>query len=122
MTMQCVAHEEKFKIYYHETHRYSVKDFERHISEYIALHPLPSTETGKITEDKETKKMWRPKRDSLETLEKHVLIKSGGLYRNHNSPENKKVQNKATYKDMLAKKPKKKSDEPIVWVLDNNNK
>lgn len=135
ITMQCVADEEKFKSYYHKTHRYSVKHFKKQMNQYIALNPItrrPSyPEAIKFCEDpenKDTKRLRRSKysprneyTNSCEPTENKELIKSAGLYRNRDSPENMRVQNKPIYnKNLQVKKTKKKSDEPLVWVLDTN--
>lgn len=133
--MQCVADEEKFKSYYHKSHRYSVKHFKEQMDQYIALNPIERRssypDAAKFCEDvenKDTKWSRRSKytprneyQNSSEATEKNELIKSAGLYRNRDAPENRRVQNKPIYnKSLLAKKSKKKSDEPLVWVLDAN--
>lgn len=136
ITMQCVADEEKFKSYYHKSHRYSVKQFKDQMEQYLTLNPierrLSHSGTFKISEEiesfKEVKRTRRtkyiPKTDYQnvqETSEKNVLVKSAGLYRNRDSPENRRLTNKANCnKSLPIKKPKKKSDEPLVWVLDTN--
>lgn len=138
--MQCVADEEKFKNYYHKSHRYSVKHFKKQMDQYISLHPLekpvPPVEPVKSAEeaDKDTKRMRRTKRTDYQyppridyqnppdAPENKELIKSAGLYRNHDPPETRKVHIRPNNirNPLVNKKPKKKSDEPLVWVLDNN--
>lgn len=79
-------------------------------------------------DNKDTKRLRRTKynprpdyQNSLEVTEKKELIKSAGLYRNHNSPETRKLQFKSIYsKNLHPKKNKKKSDEPLVWVISND--
>lgn len=136
ITMQCVADEEKFKSYYHKTHRYSVKQFKNQMDQYLALNPierrLSYTDAFKtLAEEVETFKEVRRRKPKYsprteyqnlpDTSEKKVLIKSAGLYRNHDSPENRRLPNRPNCnKTLPVKKPKKKSDEPLVWVLDTN--
>lgn len=131
ITIQCVAEEEKFKIYYHRTHRYSMKLILEQMHHYISVNPIerpfPYKEIIKNSEDVENnyaKKMKRMKRIDHQysprtEYQKNEMIKSAGLYRNHDLSDTKKVQNGPIYNKILpVKKSKKKSDEPLVWVLD----
>lgn len=134
--MQCVADEEKFKSYYHKTHRYSVRQFKEQMEQYLSLNPIErrisNSENVKTIEEieliKDIKRTRKSKyfskidyQNSPEMPENNLLIKSAGLYRNRDSPDNRRLPNKPIYnKSLPVKKPKKKSDEPIVWVLDAN--
>lgn len=135
ITMQCVADEEKFKSYYHKSHRYSIKHFKEQMNQYILSNPierrLSYSESFKFLEEmenKDTKRLRWSKyatrtdyQNSPDIPETKELIKSAGLYRNHNSPEARKGQSKSVYrKNLQVKKNKKKSDEPLVWVIDND--
>lgn len=106
------------------------------MDQYILLNPIerrPSLpDTNKTSEEFEIKDNKRTRRQKYsprleyqntpEMSEKNELIKSAGLYRNHDSPENKRLPNRQFYnnKSIPVKKTKKKSDEPLVWVLDTN--
>ncbi|CAH1180370.1 unnamed protein product [Phaedon cochleariae] len=109
--MQCVAHEDNFKKFYNSHHRYSPESFEdvkRSVCESASIlsenRPRPEFESHKLLY-----KQIRRVRQSY-TVDGE-LVKSGGLYRNHGSPEKSE-------RFLTKKKRTKKSDEPLVWVLD----
>lgn len=124
--MQCVADEEKFKVFYHKTHRYSVKYFKEQIMEpYVQEHPveLPENDTWAKTKDNEEGEVRRRSSKTISPVKQQEnvdLIRSGGLYRNHDSPEHKVQVPMKRYQKNFQKKKTKKSEEPLVWVVNSN--
>ncbi|XP_074039419.1 serine/threonine-protein kinase/endoribonuclease Ire1 isoform X2 [Leptinotarsa decemlineata] len=100
--MHCVANEDNFRKYYNNSYRYS----EKHFKEFISLQdPLILVNTENSPESTNKKNV---------TFDPKNLIKSGGLYRNHDSPEKSRIT-----RNPRAKKKIKKKEEPLVWVLEN---
>ncbi|VEN36326.1 unnamed protein product [Callosobruchus maculatus] len=107
ITIQCVADEENFKKFYHSTHRYSVKHCKEQMAAYASQNPVNVTVIS--TEEKDQKK-YVPVRSKIEyqkiERKNYELVKSGGLYRNHESPEKDPPKQQLYFKGALGKKGK----------------
>ncbi|CAH1996027.1 unnamed protein product [Acanthoscelides obtectus] len=122
ITMQCVADEENFKKFYHMTHRYSVKHCREHMAAYMAQNPLNVTVINNEERDQKKYLPVRVKGEYQKVERKNYeLVKSGGLYRNHDSPEkipnNQNKQHQFVKGGLGKKRKNKKIDEPLVWAI-----
>lgn len=126
--MQCVADEENFKKFYDGKHRYSVKHFKDQMRAYTMQHPVcPPHNIEKSPEKNEEWEVQKKKKDisklprvwNASERKELELVKSGGLYRNHGSPEKIMYTNKQynMNKSLPKRRKSKKSDEPLVWNL-----
>ncbi|KAG5868801.1 hypothetical protein JTB14_032700 [Gonioctena quinquepunctata] len=108
LKMQCVADENNFKKFYYSSYQYSGAYFKDLISTQRDLNS-PSRYVLK----KENITIFKRNNQQKLGASNDKLVKSGGLYRNHASPE--KGRDK---KYLQAKKKVKKAEEPLVWVLE----
>ncbi|XP_050310962.1 serine/threonine-protein kinase/endoribonuclease IRE1-like isoform X2 [Anthonomus grandis grandis] len=127
VAMQCVAHENTFHIYYHESFRYPTSNFKTQVDNYIERNPIVSSrpdtnldhfERKKSSQDSPRRRFQRPE----------LLRETGGLYRNL-SPKSvdvsevtlsfndsvKVVREPAPLK--MRKKKKRAIEEPLVWAV-----